>query len=90
MAAPGASQHLSMLAFDVKQYEDELVERALNRHGWFRTVASDLPHFTYLGHEEKSLERLGLKQVSLKYDNSDYRFWVPDLKSLPKAGSRSL
>src|SRR5262249_43754188 len=60
VAAPGASQHLSMLAFDVAEYRDQAVERALARHGWYRTVANDLPHFTYLGHEEASLPESGL------------------------------
>jgi len=82
VAAPGASQHLAMLAFDVADYKDEIVERALNRHGWFRTVANDLPHFTYLGHQEDALRQLGLKPVSHEYDQRDYRFWIPDLEKL--------
>src|SRR5437870_5191162 len=48
VAAPGASQHLSMLAFDVAEYEDREVSRLLGRYGWYRTVPNDLPHFTYL------------------------------------------
>jgi hypothetical protein len=79
VAAPGASQHLALLAFDVADYKDEVVERALNHYGWFRTVVNDLPHFTYLGHQEDSLSELGLKQVSHEYEQRSYRFWIPDL-----------
>ena len=59
VAAPGASQHLSLLAFDVAEYEDTEVERVLGLHGWYRTVPNDLPHFTYLG-PRKSCLRLRL------------------------------
>ena len=82
VAAPGASQHLSLLAFDAAQYEDEEAERALNGRGWYRTVANDLPHFTYLGHPQEDLPGLGLKRVERQYNQRDYRFWVPDLDSL--------
>jgi hypothetical protein len=82
VAAPGASQHLSLLAFDVAEYEDEALEQALNSHGWFRTVANDLPHFTYLGLQRDALEATGLKQVSYDYDQRSYSFWVPDLDLL--------
>lgn len=82
VAAPGASQHLSMLAFDVAEYKDETVERTLNLHGWFRTVPNDLPHFTYLGLREEDLQGVGLKRVSYDYDDRDYSFWVPDLDML--------
>jgi hypothetical protein len=82
VAAPGASQHLALLAFDVADYKDEIVEQALNHHGWFRTVTNDLPHFTYLGHQEDALGELGLKPVSHEYDERSYRFWVPDLDNL--------
>lgn len=79
VAAPGASQHLALLAFDVAEYKDEEVEQALNRHGWFRTVTNDLPHFTYLGLEQEALQDVGLKRVSYDYDGRSYNFWVPDL-----------
>jgi hypothetical protein len=82
VAAPGASQHLTLLAFDVAEYKDEIVEEALNRQGWFRTVPNDLPHFTYLGHGRDALEDLGLKRVSYDYDQRSYSFWVPDLDRL--------
>ena len=79
VAAPGASQHLSMLAFDVAEYQDTEVESALERHGWFRTVVNDLPHFTYLGHREDELAGQGLKRVVREYGETDYHFWIPDL-----------
>ncbi|HXG65231.1 MAG TPA: hypothetical protein VNO70_08990 [Blastocatellia bacterium] len=82
VAAPGASQHLSLLAFDVAEYQDGRVEEAFNRHGWYRTVISDLPHFTYLGHAQDALAGLGLKQVTRSYGDRAYRFWVPDLDTI--------
>jgi hypothetical protein len=82
VAAPGASQHLSMLAFDAAEFENELVERTLARFGWHRTVVYDFPHFTYLGHDEKSLPLLGLKQEVREYDGRSYCFWIPDLSLL--------
>jgi hypothetical protein len=74
VAAPGASQHLSLLAFDATEYGDERVRRVLARHGWFRTVRSDCPHFTYLGLDERQLPSRGLK----KLNTSDGEFWVPN------------
>lgn len=79
VAAPGSSQHLSLLAFDVKEYRDLSVEQALNEQGWYRTVVGDLPHFTYLGRTETVLIKLGLKQDVRKHDGHVYRFWIPDL-----------
>jgi hypothetical protein len=75
VAAPGTSQHLSMLAFDVKEYDNASVRSILARHGWFQTVSSDLPHFTYLGVTEDQLPSLGLKKTT----NGGRTFWVPDL-----------
>ena len=83
VAAPGASQHLSMLAFDAAEFQDPEVESTLARFGWHRTVVFDFPHFTYLGRGEQSLPSLGLKQEVRQYNSRDYRFWVPDL-SPPK------
>jgi hypothetical protein len=79
VAAPGASQHLSLLAFDVAEYQDEKAEAVLSSHGWYRTVVSDLPHFTYLGHSEDALPRLGLRLAVRKQNSRMYRFWIPDL-----------
>ncbi len=74
VAAPGTSQHISMLALDVAQFGDSRVRSVLARHGWFQTVKSDLPHFTYLGVEEKSLPSSGLRLVKM----GGQTFWVPD------------
>lgn len=75
VAAPGTSQHLSMLAFDVKEYENVSVRSILAKYGWYQTVVSDLPHFTYLGVPENELKTLGLKKVK----NGGRVFWVPDI-----------
>ena len=82
VAAPGASQHLSLLAFDVAEYQSREVERVLGRHGWFRTVPNDLPHFTYLGHSEDRLPELGLVRCERPYQDRSYAYWVPDLDRL--------
>jgi hypothetical protein len=74
VAAPGASQHLSLLAFDAAEYTDQRVRQVLARHGWFRTVRSDCPHFTYLGLSESRLPAHGLK----KLETRDGEFWVPN------------
>jgi len=75
VAPPGTSQHLSMLALDVTEFNDERVRRILAEHGWFQTVISDLPHFTFLGVSENELPDLGLKKV----DDYGRIFWVPDI-----------
>lgn len=75
VAPPGTSQHLSMLAFDVAEFDDRRVRQILERHGWFQTVVSDLPHFTYLGVGEFALKELGLKKVK----HAGRKFWVPDI-----------
>lgn len=75
VAAPGTSQHLSMLALDVKQFDDERVRKIMAKHGWFRTVQNDNPHFTYLGRNEEELPSLGLKKI--EKDSGEY--WIPDI-----------
>jgi len=82
VAAPGASQHLSLLAFDVRDYESRRIESILNDNGWFRTVTGDLPHFTYLGLNETELPEAGLNQVSRTYGEREYDFWLPDVERL--------
>jgi len=79
VAAPGASQHLSMLAFDVAEYEEFETEEILGENGWYRTVPNDLPHFTYLGHNEALLPDLGLRRVERISGERMYAFWTPDL-----------
>lgn len=75
VAPPGTSQHLAMLAFDVAEFQDAEVRKILYKYKWFQTVVSDLPHFTYLGVEEKKLPSLGLKSV----ENNEQKFWIPDI-----------
>ncbi len=75
VAPPGASQHLSMLAFDVTEFDNEHVREILARHCWYQTVTSDLPHFTYLGVNEGELPALGLKRIV----SGSRPFWVPDI-----------
>jgi len=75
VAAPGASQHLAMLAFDAAEFADARVRRLLARRGWFQTVLSDLPHFTYLGLPEADLPARGLRRV----ESGGQTFWIPEL-----------
>jgi hypothetical protein len=75
VAPPGASQHLSLLAFDMNEFAEAPACRIMARHGWFQTVVSDLPHFTYLGEAEETLPSLGLKRM----DSAGRIFWVPDV-----------
>jgi hypothetical protein len=75
VAPPGRSQHLSMLALDVAEHERPGVRIVLAKHGWYQTVISDLPHFTFLGVPEDRLPKLGLKKVT----SSGRVFWVPDI-----------
>ena len=75
VAPPGASQHLSMLAFDVTEFNDPKVRKILANYGWFQTVVSDLPHFTYLGSVENELKNRGLK----KFVFDGREFWLPEL-----------
>ena len=82
VAAPGASQHLSLLAFDVAEYQDDRVEAVLAQHGWHRTVPHDTPHFTYLGYRTNALEDLGLRRLVHRYGERGYGFWIPDLELL--------
>lgn len=74
-AIPGASQHLLMLALDIKEYADNEVRAALAANGWFQTVFSDRPHFTYLGLPQQNLASLGLKTE--KFEKRE--FWTPDI-----------
>ena len=75
VAPPGSSQHLSMLALDVKEHENQKVRDILAKHGWYQTVVSDLPHFTYLGVAQAELSALGLKKVT----SGARTVWVPDI-----------
>lgn len=75
IAAPGTSQHIAMLAFDANEFHNPRVREILSRHGWFQTVLSDLPHFTYLGLAENELPNHGLKPVEV----DGQKFWIPDI-----------
>jgi hypothetical protein len=75
VAAPGTSQHLSMLAFDANEFANEKIQKIMGNHGWFRTVKGDAPHFTFLGVKEEDLKNMGLHKVETK----DGAFWVPNV-----------
>ncbi len=75
IAAPGTSQHIAMLAFDVNEFLDARVREILAGEGWFQTVLSDLPHFTFLGLAEDELPARGLKPVAA----NGQKFWIPDI-----------
>jgi len=79
IAAPGTSQHIAMLAFDVNEFDNPRVREILAKHGWFQTVLSDLPHFTFLGLKEKDLPRNGLKSVEV----DGQTFWIPNVVDPP-------
>ncbi len=76
VAPPGTSQHLSMLALDIAEFNNAATRDILAKHGWFQTVVSDLPHFTFLGAAESELPGLGLKKIT---DDGGRVFWLPDL-----------
>ncbi len=75
VAPPGTSQHLSMLALDITEHTDPTVRSVLAKQGWYQTVVSDLPHFTFLGVSESELSGLGLKKVS----DGGRDYWLPSL-----------
>jgi hypothetical protein len=79
IAAPGTSQHIMMLALDVTEFDNPRVREILAKHGWFQTVLSDLPHFTYLGLKEKDLPKRGLKNVEV----DGQIFWIPNVVDQP-------
>lgn len=80
IAAPGTSQHIAMLAFDVTEFGNPRVREILAKHGWFQTVLSDLPHFTFLGLKEKDLPKNGLKSVEV----DGQTFWIPNVVDQPQ------
>ena len=75
IAAPGASQHIAMLAFDVNEFENPRIREIMAKHGWFQTVLSDLPHFTFLGLKEKDLPKHGLRSLEI----NGQVFWIPNV-----------
>src|SRR5437763_314838 len=75
IAAPGTSQHIAMLAFDANEFLEARVREILAAEGWFQTVLSDLPHFTFLGLDEDELPGRGLKRIEVHTQV----FWIPDV-----------
>ena len=75
IAAPGTSQHIAMLAFDVNEFENPRIREIMAKHGWFQTVLSDLPHFTFLGLKEKDLPKRGLRSLEI----NGQVFWIPNV-----------
>lgn len=92
VAVPGASQHISLLAFDLNNNicNSQVIEK-LAEAGWFRTVIDDDCHFTYLGWtNERDLRRAGLKRVKCTRNVSRVNarresvvrsFWIPRITS---------
>ena len=74
VAPPGTSQHLSLLAFDVVEAANPSVRKIMNKYGWFQTIRTDQPHFTFLGVDESELPRRGLKNVNHQGNS----YWVPN------------
>ena len=73
VAPPGTSQHLSMLAFDVAEAGNPVIRRILNEYGWYQTIRTDQPHFTFLGVEESELPARGLRNMFVNGNS----YWIP-------------
>ncbi len=73
VAPPGASQHLALLAFDVREHRNGRVRKILEEHGWYQTVLGDAPHFTYLGFPKSRLESRGLSMTR----DGEREYWIP-------------
>ncbi|WP_353932330.1 D-alanyl-D-alanine carboxypeptidase family protein [Okeanomitos corallinicola TIOX110] len=71
VAPPGTSQHLWGLALDLGVL-NPAQKRALNENGWFQTVVKDTPHWTYLGWDEESLPKFGLRDKTVQ----GITYWV--------------
>jgi D-alanyl-D-alanine carboxypeptidase len=61
VAPPGTSQHLWGLAIDLR-VSTAAQRKALNQNGWFQTVETDTPHWTYLGVPEQKLPEFGFNK----------------------------
>ena len=81
VAPPGASQHLALLAFDVKEHQDPRVREILAWHGWYQTVQRDEPHFTYLGVSSSELPSLGLMRIT----TGGRQYWIPPTATATEA-----
>ncbi|MEA5553073.1 D-alanyl-D-alanine carboxypeptidase family protein [Anabaena cylindrica UHCC 0172] len=71
VAPPGTSQHLWGLAIDLR-VSSPVQRQALNRNGWFQTVANDIPHWTYLRWSEEDLPKFGLRAKTIR----GITYWV--------------
>jgi hypothetical protein len=60
VAPPGTSQHLMGLAVDLRGTNQKQRE-ALYKNGWFQTVETDSPHWTYMGVPKEKLMQLGFR-----------------------------
>jgi hypothetical protein len=80
-APPGASQHLSLLAFDVARLPSARLIAIFNSRGWFQTVQNDPQHFTYLGLSEADLPNRGLRAVLSR----GMKYWLPDITEIAPA-----
>jgi hypothetical protein len=49
----------------------------MNKYGWFQTIKSDEPHFTFLGVAESELPKRGL--TALRRGSRIY--WIPNIKA---------
>ena len=70
-----------MLALDISKFNDRDVIQIMNDHGWFQTVTTDLPHFTYLGVKKNELPSLGLVEVEVTDPESGdtRKYWKPSI-----------
>ncbi|BAY22753.1 peptidase M15B and M15C, D,D-carboxypeptidase VanY/endolysin [Calothrix sp. NIES-2100] len=71
VAPPGTSQHLWGLAIDLR-VSSQKQRQALNQNGWFQTVESDIPHWTYLGLTESQLPLFGFQKKLVR----EITYWV--------------
>ena len=71
VAPPGTSQHLWGLAIDLR-VSSQKQRQALNQNGWFQTVESDIPHWTYLGLTETQLPLFGFQKKLVR----GITYWV--------------
>ena len=59
------------LAVDLTVFNAEQ-RTALNQNGWFQTVQNDVPHWTYLGWDQESLQKFGLQKKTVR----GITYWV--------------
>lgn len=84
-APPGTSQHLTMLAFDVRGPIAPGLRTIFNNHGWYQTVRDDPQHLTYLGVREAELPARGLRPLTINGTS----YWVPYVPEATAAATQS-